>query len=151
VRSWRNHAYQHDANTPRLLARCGLTAWSDDVDLTRPGPYLHDGGIVALPINTLPDHEHVFHGDLTSETVGTRSEVYTPDAWCDLVCDQVASLVEAGGTATILAHPLCMKVADDWSSFERLCTFLTRYPSSTAEQAVAALPSGTLEETRMRH
>lgn len=148
VRSWRNHSYHHDANTARLLAASGVVAWSDDVDPERQGPYRHEGGVTVLPINTLPDHEYVLHGELTPETAGPDREVYTPGAWCDRVCDQVARLVDAGGTATILAHPLCMKVADDWGSFERLCRFLARYESRTADQAVAAEP---LEHTELPH
>ena len=141
VRSWRNHAYQRDAETPRLLADHGVEAWSDEVDLNRPGPYRHPTGVAVLPMNTLPDHEHMFHGDLTPEALGDDSgrEVYTPAEWCDRVCRQTAAVVEAGGTATILAHPLCLKVADDWATFERLCAFVARFPSITAIQAAQRL------------
>jgi hypothetical protein len=138
VRSWRNHAYLHDAETPGLLAEHGVRVWSDEVDLDRAGPYRHATGIAVLPMNTTPDHEHMFHGDLTPEELGDDSgrEVYTPAEWCDRVCRQTAAIVEAGGTATILAHPLCLKVADDWATFERLCAFVARFPSSTAADAV---------------
>jgi hypothetical protein len=53
-------------------------------------------------MNTLPDHEHMFHGDLTPEELGDK--VYTPAGWCDRVCRQTAAIAEAGGTVTILAH-----------------------------------------------
>jgi hypothetical protein len=141
VRSWRNHAYLHDTETPGLLAEHGVTAWSDEVDLARTGPYRHPTGIAVLPMNTLPDHEHMFHGDLTPEELGDDSgrKVYTPAEWCDRVCRQTAAIAEAGGTVTILAHPLCMKIADDWATFERLCGFVARFPSVTATQAVERL------------
>lgn len=144
VRSWRNHAYQHDAHTPRLLAEAGVVAWSDEVDLESGGPYRHESGVVVLPMNTLPDHEHVFHGDLTPDALGDGSsrEVYPPGEWCDRVCRQTAAILESGGTATILAHPLCMKVADDWSSFERLCGFLAQFPSLTAVEAAELVRAG---------
>jgi hypothetical protein len=153
VRSWRNHAYLHDAHTPHLLAEAGIVVWSDEVDLESPGPYRHRSGIAVLPMNTLPDHEHLFHGDLTPEALGDSSgrDVYPPDEWCDRVCDRTAAIVQAGGTATILAHPLCMKVADDWASFERLCSFVARFPSLTATAAVESLraEAGGAEQERL--
>jgi hypothetical protein len=141
VRSWRNHAYEHDRNTGRLLAAEGVVAWSDEYDLERTAPYRHESGVVVLPMNTLPDHEHVFHGDLTPEELGPDSgrTVYPPEEWCDRVCEQTARVVEAGGTATILAHPLCMKVADDWASYDRLCAFIARFSSLTAERAAGVV------------
>jgi hypothetical protein len=139
VRSWRNHAYQHDANTPGLLAAAGVEVWSDEVDLESTGPYRHESGVAVLPMNTHTDHEHVFHGDLTPDTLGPDPgrEVYAPAEWCDRVCRQTAAIVEQGGTATILAHPLCMKVADDFASFERLCAFVGAFPSAFAADAAA--------------
>jgi hypothetical protein len=103
-RSWRNHAYLHDTKTPGLLAEHGVTAWSDEVDLDRTGPT----AIAVLPMNTLPDHEHMFHGDLTPEELGYDSgrKLYTPAERCDRVCRQTAAIADAGGMLTILAHPL---------------------------------------------
>jgi hypothetical protein len=37
---------------------------------------------------------------------------------------EVQAIVAAGGIATILAHPLCMEVADGMVGFEDLCRFL---------------------------
>ena len=65
--------------------------------------------------------------------------MYTPAEWCDRVCRQTAAIAEAGGTVTILAQPLCMKIADDWATFERLYGFVARFPSVTATQAVEHL------------
>jgi hypothetical protein len=143
VRSWRNHAYQHDANTPALLAAAGVEVWSDEVDLASTGPYRHDSGVTVLPMNTYTDHEHVFHGDFTPAALGVDSgrEVFEPAEWCDRVCRQVEAIVDVGGTATILAHPLCMKVADDFATFERLCAFLAGFPSEFAADS-AARPEG---------
>jgi len=138
VRSWRNHAYRHDEHTPRLLAEAGITVWSDQVRSEQLKPHRHPAGILSLPINTLPDHEHLYHGARTPEFVAIegRGPSYPPDVWCDQVCAQVEKIVSAGGVATLLAHPICMKVADDFATFERLCIFLSSYPSLSASEAV---------------
>jgi hypothetical protein len=142
VLSWRNHAYFFDTHTPRALADAGIRVWSDEVDPARPGPFRHGSGLTILPINTTPDHEHVYHGAQTQETVPIvkRAQYEHPDAWCAGVLKQAEAIVAAGGVATILAHPLCMKVADDWRTFERLCLSLSRYPSSWAAEAAERVP-----------
>ena len=134
VRSWRNHAFRYDRYTPALLAEAGIAVWSDEVNLERYAPYCHPDGIVVLPINTLPDHEHLYHGMRTPElvTVEGRGPSYPPDLWCDKVKAQVEAVIRAGGIATVLAHPICMKIADDWATFRQLCSYLSRYDSLLA-------------------
>ncbi len=131
VLSWRNHAYRYDQHTAQLLAQIGVKVWSDQVDQQQIGPQRQHGEIISLPLNTLPDHENLYHGARTREFVNSeqRGMSYHPDEWCDIVCNQVEKIQEARGIATILAHPICMKVADDWTTFERLCAFLSRYSS----------------------
>ena len=130
VRSWRNHAYRYDRHTPRLLAEAGIVAWSDEVQPNHDGPRRDPTGVVILPINTLPDHEHLYHGARTPAFVAAegRGTSYQPNRWYDIVCAQAQAIVEAGGIATILAHPICMKVADDFATFESLCAALSTYP-----------------------
>ena len=137
VLSWRNHAYWFDGRTSRVLADAGIRVWSDEVDPERVGPYRHGTGVTVLPINTTPDHEHVYHGGQTVETVSAakRPSYEPPPVWRERVLHQVESIRARGGVATILAHPLCMKVADDWQTFERLCSSLSRYPSAWAVEA----------------
>jgi hypothetical protein len=137
IRSWRNHAYCFDSHTPSVLARAGIDVWSDEVDRDRMGPHLHPSGVTVLPINTTPDHEHVYHGDQTFEAVpvAKRSQYSDSHVWSDRVVRQTETIVAGGGVATILAHPLCMKVMDDWHTFERLCSSLSRFPSAWAVDA----------------
>ena len=137
VLSWRNHAYSFDRHTARVLAEGGIRVWSDEVDAGRVGPRRDSKGITILPINTTPDHEHVYHGGQTIETVpvARRAEYDHPDAWGAGILRQVDSILGQGGVATILAHPLCMKVADDWRTFERLCSSLSGYPNIWARDA----------------
>jgi hypothetical protein len=137
VHSWRNHAYAFDANTPDVLADAGIRVWSDAVEPDCVGPYAHRSGITILPINTTPDHEHIYHGGQTVETVpaARRPQYNDPQSWREGVLLQAEAIVARGGVATILAHPLCMKVIDDWRTFEWLCSSLSRYPSLWAAEA----------------
>jgi hypothetical protein len=141
VSSWRNHAYRFDTHTPGVLAEGGIHAWSDEVDPDRVVPYRHESGIAILPINTTPDHEHLLHGGQTEETVAAARlpEYYDTDSWRERVVRQTEAIVRQGGVATILAHPLCMKVADDWHTFEGLCSELSAYPSAWATEAARLL------------
>lgn len=133
-RSWRNHAYLYDENTPSLLVAAGIVAWSDVLAPGSARPYVHESGLVVLPLNTTPDHENLYHGDRTPETVPGAASLH-PGQWLARVLEEVEGIVAAGGTATVLAHPLCMKVADDWKTFETLCAGLARYPSFFASEA----------------
>jgi hypothetical protein len=137
VLSWRNHAYAFDSNTPHVLADAGIRVWSDEVQPGRLGPYRHLSGVTSLPINTTPDHEHLYHGSQTVDTVpnARRSDYKSAQAWRAEVLEQTDIMAARGGVATILAHPLCMKVVDDWRTFEHLCSSLSSYPSLCARQA----------------
>jgi hypothetical protein len=139
VLSWRNHAYAFDENTADALADAGIRVWSDRVELDRTEPYMDASGVTVLPLNTTPDHEHVYHGDQTPETVpqAKRSTYDYPSAWCERVRRQVESILEARGVATILAHPLCMEAADGCETFARLCDRLSEHPSAWAREAEA--------------
>lgn len=141
VRSWRNHAYRHDRHTPYLLSRAGMTTWSDEVSLESRGPYRHPAGITSLPINTLPDHENLLHGARTANSLPRQqaATALSGEQWCERVCTQVDAVLDQGGTATLLAHPICMEICDNWSSFERLCARLERYPSLFASETAARL------------
>jgi hypothetical protein len=126
ITSWRDHAYRRDANTAGLLTDHRLTHFSDVV-----GPEEHvrrQEGLTVLPINTPPDHEHIYHAFRTPKFVEGRdfggpfgSDSYEPKVWCDRVLDQVDHHLGRRRKATILAHPSCMRLADDFQSFERLC------------------------------
>lgn len=141
VRSWRNHAYRHDKHTPGLLAEAGVSVWSDEVTFERAFPHRHPSGVVMLPINTLPDHEHLYHGARTPEFIAAKGESpsYPPDLWRSKACAQVEEISSTGGIATILAHPICMKVSDDFSTFDRLCCFLSNHPSLFASEVAKLL------------
>lgn len=121
VRSWRDHAYRHDANTASLLAEYGVTHLSDAVE--PDGRVRRRDGATVVPITTPPDHEHVYHAFRTPEFVETDrfegpfgSDSYSVEEWKDRICAHLSDDI-----ATVLAHPACMKLADDFHAFESLC------------------------------
>lgn len=126
VRSWRDHAYRHDSNTLPVLRDHGITHFSDAVEPM--GDRRVTDGMTIVPINTPPDHEHVYHGFRTPEFVETDdfegpfgTESVDPPEWAKWVLDRVAHHVDVERTATVLAHPACMRIADDMYTFEQLC------------------------------
>lgn len=125
VTTWRDHAYRHDEHTAELLAEAGITHFSDVV-----GPderVRREDGVTVVPVNTPPDHEHVYHAFRTpgSEAVqqfdGPFGEGSVPvDEWVEWVLERVEALRADGEVATVLAHPACLWVADKFRIFERL-------------------------------
>jgi hypothetical protein len=125
ITSWRDHAYRHDSNTTDLLNERGITHFSDTV-----GPdesVRRMDGVIVVPINTPPDHEHVYHTFRTPEFVaetdfegpfGTESREV--DAWVNWVEERIDVVRERGDVATVLAHPSCMWLADELNGFESL-------------------------------
>lgn len=130
--SWRDHAYRQDKNTYHLLAQNGIRFVSDEVrpDALTPST---KGGLVLVPLNVVPDHDHIYHGDITPETTRNWTlnrdkfppTLYSVEEWLEIVKRQVKYIVGEGGVATILAHPACMKIADGFKVFEGLCRFLS--------------------------
>lgn len=125
VRSWRDHAYRRDEHTPSLLADRGITRLSDAVG---PGERVrYEDGVTVVPVTAPPDHEHVYHAFRTPAFVAESdfdgpfgADSYPVEEWVDRVLDAVAARHAAGHNATVLAHPSCMKLADDFDAFERL-------------------------------
>ncbi|WP_231741177.1 polysaccharide deacetylase family protein [Halorubrum sp. CBA1125] len=125
VTAWRDHAYRHDQYTTELLAEEGITHFSDAV-----GPderVRQEDGVTVVPVNTPPDHEHVYHAFRTpgSEAVeefegpfGERS--VSVDEWVEWVLEKTESVQLDEGVATVLAHPACLWLADEFDAFERL-------------------------------
>jgi hypothetical protein len=131
VTAWRDHAYRHDENTARLLADRGITHFSDAV-----GPderVRTEAGLTVVPINTPPDHEHVYHAFRTPEFVAAGeftgpfgSDSHEVDDWFEWVAEAIDAAVTAGQPATVLAHPSCMDIVDGLATFERLCAHVAR-------------------------
>lgn len=146
VTAWRDHAYRHDRHTASLLAEQGITHFSDAV-----GPderVRREAGVTVVPVNTPPDHEHVYHAFRTPGSAAVADfegpfggESVSPDAWVDWVTERVEAVTAEGGVATVLAHPACMRLADGFEAFERLCEVLSAYETVRMSE-VAATTAG---------
>jgi len=66
--SWRTHAYRGDKTTFKTLSQNGIRVVSDKVGPTY-GCHWIDKNLLSLPINTPPDHEHVYHGYFTQSAM----------------------------------------------------------------------------------
>lgn len=135
--SWRNHGYRNDRNTPGILKQNGIRCYSDCVDPNVLFPY-SQYDMTIVPVNVIPDHEYVYHGSLRKGVIDESKLLNLPFAtqgctveqWFQKVVDSVATIDEQGGLATLLIHPACMEVADDFVVFKKLCRILAKYRSS---------------------
>lgn len=126
LRCWRDHAYRHDRHTRDLLSRYGITHFSDAVE--PEGSVRREGSLTVVPINTPPDHEHVYHAFRTPGSAAVEdfegpfgTESRSPDGWAEWVLECVRTHRDGDTVSTVLAHPACMRLADGFEAFERLC------------------------------
>ncbi|MFB6201878.1 MAG: hypothetical protein ABEI98_07690, partial [Halorhabdus sp.] len=125
ITAWRDHAYRHDKHTKELLADEGITHFSDPVE---PEGEVREEDEIVVPINTPPDHEHVYHAFRTEKFVAEidfegpfGNESQNAEDWLMWVRDAIADAVGNDQPATVLAHPSCMDIADGLATFEELC------------------------------
>lgn len=147
IQSWRNHAYIHNSNTYKILQDLNIKVVSNDIRAKCYIPYRIGGNLVSLPINTLPDHDHIFHGGRTRDYIAKSrwkgdafgAECYEIKDWFKIVKDQVLKIEKENGIATISAHPECMWLADHFAVFEQLCHFLSQFENIYVAEAKSAL------------
>lgn len=135
LRLWRNHMYMHGPWTDRVLASCGIVACSDAVQANATGPRWLPEGLFEVPINVLPDHEHLYHAERTPEWVrawvaryhwsddfGPAS--YAIGEWTERVLQGLADNEARGALSTMIVHPITMYLADRFQSFSRILALL---------------------------
>jgi hypothetical protein len=143
ITAWRDHAYRHDDNTAEVLSERGITHFSDVVG---PDESLRDeSGLTVVPINTPPDHEHVYHAFRTPDFVAESDfegpfgdDSYEVGEWAEKVLEAVKGRIDERQPATVLAHPACMNLADGFDAFEALCTQLSEEHATTAISEIRA-------------
>jgi hypothetical protein len=126
---WRNHSYVNTVDTPGLLESASIKWISDEVNPQKKTWERLSQAMNSLPINIPPDHEHLLHGKYQlSQTNPSKLDGRVPiTEWAKQVKTEVRTIAAEGGIATILAHPLCMEVADGMVAFEDLCRFLQSF------------------------
>ncbi len=147
IRSWRNHAYFHGPNTAALLAAEGLLSCSDFVTAPGVSPFRDEHGLWHFPINVIPDHEHLYHGERTPREVArwvrryVWRDAYGPlsfdaETWRRMVLDHIEYNEARGVTSTILLHPLCMYLLDRFETLRAILEAASRYETCTITEAV---------------
>jgi hypothetical protein len=134
--SWRNHGYRHDRNTRIILRENNVRYFSDTLSADFAQPVWNDG-VIDVPINTLPDHDYVYHGQRQPGTfdesvlleTAFKTKAMNRNDWLERIKREVSYIENMGGIATILAHPACMEVFDNFTTFENLCSFLSQFQS----------------------
>ncbi len=135
ITSWRDHAYRHDKYTAELLSEAGIAHFSDAVE--PDGEVREEDGLTVVPINTPPDHEHIYHAFRTPELVA-KSDFEGPfggkstdiEDWVKWVIEYIGVRSETQAMSIILAHPACMSLTDSFGWFENLCEEISTYTVS---------------------
>lgn len=141
IRAWRNHMYMHGPHTERVLSECGITVCSDGVRRFSDGLEPHPAGLANLPINIMPDHEHLYHAERTPEWVDGwvrryrwsddfGSASYFVDEWTLRVLEQLEQNERKGRLSTMLIHPITLYLCDRLHSFGRILDFLSRHETA---------------------
>lgn len=133
--SWRDHGYRNDRNTINILRLNNIKNFSDTLSKDGLQPQWINYDILDVPINTLPDHDYVFHGSRQPDTIKVdalmKTHFATPpitkEKWLNRIKKEVSKMEKENKISTILAHPACMEVFDDFETFKKLCKFLKQY------------------------
>jgi peptidoglycan/xylan/chitin deacetylase (PgdA/CDA1 family) len=140
IRAFRNHMYMHGPFTERALAAAGIRVCSDGVAARSRGPERHATGIYNVPINVIPDHEHLYHAERTpawvsrwqrryrwSDDFGPGS--YHVEEWTELVLEGLRRNEERGAVSTMIIHPITLYLCDRFRSFRRILDHLAARPT----------------------
>jgi hypothetical protein len=141
LKSWRNHAYRNDKNTYPLLLQNGIRFVSDLASPDIKRPFIKKK-LIHVPINILPDHDFLYHGDRIpgsfDESLLLKTNfnmtAMTGEQWLRKVKEQVAYVTNLKGVATLLVHPACMEILDGFKIFKKLCEFLSDFQSVTMSE-----------------
>ncbi|NUQ61210.1 MAG: polysaccharide deacetylase family protein [Pirellulales bacterium] len=145
VVAWRSHGLVRDEHTYGLLAECGIRLISDEIRARDFFPRRTPEGLLSHPMNVLPDHDHLYHAHRDEAFVRAAQargygadefgcESYTIDRWTKLVVDQIVRIEQQGGVATVLMHPICQFLADEFRTAEKLLETFARYPTVWASE-----------------
>ncbi len=157
VRSWRNHMYMHGPQIDEVLKDAGVEICSDGVERDCIAPRMHSSGLWHMPINVIPDHEHLYHAERTPKWVAAwvrrynwsddfGSESYFVDEWADRVIRGVEENEARGAHSMIIIHPITMYLCDGFSAYRRIVKALSRYQSATVSELLDFTQSSTEKE-----
>lgn len=140
ITSWRNHMYMHGPYTEELLVKNGIEVCCDNVKRDSVNPSKHHSGLYNLPLNIIPDHEHLYHAERTPEWVENwqrrydwkddyGSESYYFEQWFEIFKQGILEREKAGITSQILIHPITIYLAGGQEGLHRIADFLAKFES----------------------
>ena len=126
---WRNHMYMHGKYTDDVLPELGIRVCSDGVKKDSNGLDLVSNDYFHLPINIIPDHEHLIHAERTPEWIEDwvkrynwsddfGSDSYPVEVWRNILINQVKENEKNGVLSNIIIHPITMYLCDNFKSLE---------------------------------
>jgi len=135
INIWRNHMYMHGPNTEKVLSSLGINICSDGVEKENFSLQKDVTGIYNLPINIIPDHEHIIHAERTPEWIEAwqkrynwsddfGSDSYYIDEWADMVIAQLKENEKEGKLSVMIIHPITMYLADKFQSVTRILDYI---------------------------
>ncbi len=135
INIWRNHMYMHGPNTEDILHRLGIDICSDGVNKKQHNLLNRTSGIYNLPINIIPDHEHIIHAERTPEWIEKwqkrynwsddfGSESYCIDQWSKLVLIQLQENESKNKLSVMILHPITMYLADKFESVKKILDYI---------------------------
>ena len=135
IKIWRNHMYMHGANTEKVLQKLGIKICSDGVKKDNFTLIEEPERMCNLPINILPDHEHLIHAERTPEWIAWwqkrynwsddfGSESYYIKEWTDIVLAQLKANESKGLLSVVIIHPITMYLADGFTEVQRILDYM---------------------------
>ena len=146
--SWRGHGLVHDSDTYNLLAEFGIKMISDEISSSKLFPEKTKEGLISHPMNVIMDHDHVYHAHRTKEYVEKAkqrgygyagdfiSDSYTIEEWGEMVEKQVIDIEKKNGIATILMHPICQFLSDEFKTARKLLKLFSQYKTIWAKEII---------------
>lgn len=119
LRHWRGHNYVH--YDEKMLRSCGITTSSDYQMYDAYEPKITKSGkLLQVPITVMPDHENFNHGAIDWKFLDINS-------WCEIIMERTEYLEKKKLPSILLIHPTCMRIADNFKTFNKICKELGRY------------------------
>lgn len=127
--------YMHGPNTEKVLYNLGIKVCSDGVKKDNFIPKQDVTGIYNLPINIIPDHEHIIHAERTPEWIEQWQKRYNwsddfgPDSyyidkWADMVITQLKDNEKHEKLSVMIIHPITMYLADEFEAVKRILDYI---------------------------
>jgi len=135
ITTWRNHMYMHGPNTEKILSKLGIKICSDGVKKENHTLIKDASGLFNLPINIIPDHEHIIHAERTPEWIEQWQkrykwsddfgpESYYIEEWTEMVLEQLQANESEGKLSVLIIHPITMYLADEFKSVQRILDYI---------------------------